>query len=69
MGVDDAEGRGLGAQMDEDARKHGVLEHVGKAAGVEGVAIIHARNLVHARKSCRGNRCGVPRLFGPDASA
>jgi hypothetical protein len=49
MGVDDAEGRGLGAQMDEDAREHDVLEHVGEAAGVESVAVVHTRNLVHAR--------------------
>jgi len=46
MGVDDAEGRRLGAQMEQDAHQHRVLEHVGEAAGVEGVAIVHARDLI-----------------------
>ncbi len=43
MGVDDAEGLILGAQMDEHAGEHRVLEHVGEIPGMEPVAIIHGR--------------------------
>jgi hypothetical protein len=28
--------------MDEDARQHDVLEHIGKIAGMESVAIVQA---------------------------
>ncbi|MEI9803186.1 MAG: hypothetical protein WDN48_00445 [Pseudolabrys sp.] len=40
MGVDDAERRLFPAQIMQDAAEHGVFEHIGKTAGVKGVAII-----------------------------
>ncbi len=43
MGVDDAESGRLAAQVMQNAAEHGVLEHVGEAAGMEGVAIVHGR--------------------------
>jgi len=48
MGFDDAEGRGLAAQMHEDAHQHRVLDHIGKIAGVKGVTIIHGRKVMRA---------------------
>ena len=44
MGVDDAERRRLGAQVHQNANQHRMLDHIGKVAGVKGVAIIHGRN-------------------------
>ena len=41
MCVDHSEGSGLAAQIIQDAAEHRVLKHIGEAAGVEGVAIIH----------------------------
>ena len=41
MGVDDAERCRLAAQIMQDAAKHGMLENIGKIAGMECVAIIH----------------------------
>jgi hypothetical protein len=48
MGVDHAERRRFGAQIMQDAAKHRVLEHIGEAAGVECVAIVHGRSLLRA---------------------
>ena len=45
VGIDDAKGRGLLAQMQQHAREHAVLVNVGKIAGVKGVAIIHQRSV------------------------
>jgi hypothetical protein len=28
--------------MDQDAREHGVFDHIGKIAGMECVAVVHA---------------------------
>ena len=39
MGVDDPKGRRLLAQMHEQARQHGMLENIGKIAGVKSVTI------------------------------
>ena len=44
MGVDDAERRRLGAQVHQNADQDRMLDHIGKVAGVKGVAIIHGRN-------------------------
>jgi hypothetical protein len=41
VGIDDAKGRGLLAQMQQHAGEHAVLVNVGKTAGMKGVAIIH----------------------------
>ena len=75
MGVDDAEGRRLLLQVDEDAHQHDVLDHIGKAAGVKGVTIVHGSaleiilmvrlRLLHARAelvSAFAKGCGGLRL-------
>jgi len=49
MGVDDAEGRRLLAQMHENAHQHRVLDHIGEIAGVKVVAIIHGRQVMSAK--------------------
>src|SRR5215831_20771179 len=49
MGFDDAEGRGLAAQMHKDAHEHRVLHHIREIAGVKGVAIIHGRKVMGAK--------------------
>ena len=41
MGVDEAEGRALLFEVDEDAGQDRVLDDVGEIAGVEGVAVVH----------------------------
>ncbi|MNL89078.1 hypothetical protein D3C87_2191890 [compost metagenome] len=41
MGVDDAERRFLGRQVQEDARQDGVLQHIGEVSGMEAVSVIH----------------------------
>ena len=41
MGVDDAERGRLLAQVMQDTAQHRVLEDIGEAAGMEGVAVIH----------------------------
>src|SRR5207302_4519300 len=41
MGIDDAESGRLVAQVHEDAHHDRMLDNVGKAAGVKGVAVIH----------------------------
>ena len=41
MGVDDAEGRRLVAQMHQHAAQHRVLDDVGEISGVIGVAVVH----------------------------
>ena len=41
MGIDDAEGGGLVAQVHEDSYQHRMLDDIGKAAGVKGMAVIH----------------------------
>src|SRR5262249_56414769 len=48
MGVDDAKGRGLLAQMHEDAHQYCVLDHIGEIAGVKGMAVIHGRKVMRA---------------------
>ena len=53
MRVEDAEGRRLAAEMDEDAHEKRVLDHVGEVAGVEGVAVVHADALPKVRRRCR----------------
>ena len=45
MGIDDAERCRLGAQVHEDAHQHDMLDDVGEIAGMEGVAIVHARQV------------------------
>ena len=40
MGVDEAERALLAGEIDKDARKDRVLEHVGEIAGMEGVAVV-----------------------------
>src|SRR6266404_2489737 len=42
MGVDDAKRSLLVLQIGENAHQHDVLDDVGKAAGVEGVTVVHA---------------------------
>ena len=49
MGVDDAEGRRLRAQMHQDANEHRVLDDVGKIAGMKGVAIVHRGSIAGKR--------------------
>ena len=46
MGVDDAEGGVLRLQPLDQERQDGVLDHVGEAAGVEGVAVVHGAEVV-----------------------
>ena len=41
MGVDHPEGGVLLHQVGENARENGVLDHIGKIAGMECVAVIH----------------------------
>ena len=41
MGVEHAECRLLALEVFDDADQDHVLDHVGKIAGVEGVAVIH----------------------------
>jgi hypothetical protein len=43
VGVDHPERGRLVAQLHEDAREHRVLDDIGGAAGMKGVAIIHRR--------------------------
>jgi hypothetical protein len=47
MGVDDAERARLVLEIGDDARQHDVLDDIGEVAGMEGVAVIHARALRH----------------------
>ena len=56
MGVDDAEGLFLGAQMDEHAGEHRVLQHIGEISGVEAVTVIHGRLF---ERSAMGRRRGA----------
>src|SRR5207253_6733787 len=44
MAVDDAKRRRLVLQMREDAHQHDMLDDVGKAAGMKGVTVVHARS-------------------------
>jgi hypothetical protein len=46
MRIERGERRGLGLQIGEAPEQHGVLEHVGMVAGVEGMAIIHGLQLL-----------------------
>ena len=39
MGVQEVDRLGLGHGVAQDMHQHGMLEHVGKAAGMEGVAV------------------------------
>jgi len=43
MGVDDAERARLVLQICQDAREHDVLDDIGEAAGVKGVAVVHGK--------------------------
>jgi len=41
MGVDDAEGRLLPGEIEQQPRQQRMFEHVGEIAGVKGVAVVH----------------------------
>ena len=62
MGVDDAEGLFLGAQMNEHAGEHRVLEHIGEITGVETVAVIHGRLLERSAVTRRHHARDAARL-------
>src|SRR5690348_12270710 len=47
MGVDDTERSRLLLKMEQDAHQHDVLDDIGKAAGMKGVTVVHARGLRH----------------------
>ena len=62
MGVDDAERRLLALEIGEDPHQQRVLHDVGEIAGVEGVAVVHARyrtGAISLRR--RGSRPDRPR--------
>src|SRR5262244_3209251 len=64
MGVDDAEGRGLAAQMHEDAHQHRVLDHIGEIAGEKGVTIIHGRKVMRANSRLSKSYAAAARKRG-----
>ena len=45
MGIEDAERRFLGAQPIQNQGDDGVLHHIGEAAGMEDVAVIHGMTM------------------------
>ena len=55
MSIQEIERLGLGHGMAQDMHQHGVLEDVGKAAGMEGVAIAQHESLrpMARRVPCR----------------
>src|SRR5882672_7501588 len=50
MGVDDAKRSRLVLQIGENAHQHDVLDDVGKAAGMEGVTVVHGAAVRHASR-------------------
>jgi hypothetical protein len=51
MGIDDAKGRGLEAQMQQHAHENAVLVDIGKIAGVKRMAIVHEPSETRSAKS------------------
>jgi hypothetical protein len=65
VGVDHAEGRGLLAQMDENARQHRMLDHIGRAAGVKRVTVVHPRPGKTKGSVCRAAHRRHEQIFLP----
>ena len=51
MRVDDAERLVLALEIGDDARQHGVLDHIREVSGMEGMAIVHLEGLHRPRQN------------------